>query len=230
MNHRLAPLALVPALLLSLAFVVGCANESTPYTDKTAEIDPAMNMPDPSETEPTADADKQDATTPDVDDQVLTAGLGGEKKVELTDAQWKQVLSREEYDILRQSGTEYAGTGRYNDHPKDKKGAFHCVGCGNKLYDAKHKFHSGCGWPSFNQEVEPGAITLYRDASLGTVRTEMRCARCDGHLGHVFEDGHLWDQETGKRHCVNGNILIFVPEGADVKEVIRKHREKYASR
>ncbi len=201
------------SLVLLAALVAGCANESTPYTEQTAQIDPAMNQPEPEPPSPSPN-DGLEETSQD--------------KVELTDAQWKEILSDEEYYVLRKSGTEYAGTGRYLDNGKEDKGAYHCVGCGNYLYDAKHKFHSGCGWPSFFQEVGPGAIVEYRDESLGMLRTEMRCARCDGHLGHIFNDG--FDQPTGLRHCVNGTALIFIPQGKDAKDVIRKHREQYADR
>ncbi|MFN3167686.1 MAG: peptide-methionine (R)-S-oxide reductase MsrB [Phycisphaeraceae bacterium] len=145
-------------------------------------------------------------------------------KVQLTDEQWRAILSTEEYDVLRQSGTEMRFTGRYLNNKQ--QGAYHCVGCGNKLYDAEHKFHSGCGWPSFFQEIEKDSITTHVDRSVGMVRTEMRCARCDGHLGHIFADAP--DQPTGLRHCVNGTALIFVPEDADIKEVFRAHRAKYA--
>ena len=204
-------LCLSALLLPTILLVVGCANESAPYNEQAAQIDPAMNQPDPQPPSP--------------------SGLEADElndKVTLTDDQWKAILSEQEFYVLRRSGTEYAGTGRYLDHGKEDKGAYHCVGCGNYLYDAKHKFHSGCGWPSFNQEVGPGAIVEYKDTSHGMVRTEMRCARCDGHLGHIFNDG--FDQPTGLRHCVNGTALIFVPEGQDVKDVIKAHREKYADK
>ncbi len=138
----------------------------------------------------------------------------------LTDAEWRALLHPVEYQILRQSGTERAGTGRYLHDPGP--GAFHCAGCGNKLYGAEHKFHSGCGWPSFFQEVEAGALTTHRDRSHFMVRTEMRCARCGGHLGHIFNDApHM---PTGMRHCVNGFALVHVPDGASVGEVFAAHR------
>lgn len=202
------------ALLLPMIFVVvGCANESSPYTEQTAQIDPAMNQDEPT------------LPTPGPDDGLDAAA---DEKVVLTDEQWKEILSEEEFYVLRRSGTERAFTGRYHDHALSVKGAFHCAGCGQYLYDVSHKFHSGCGWPSFYQAVAPGAITEHRDTSAGMIRTEMRCARCDGHLGHIFDDG--FGTPTGMRHCVNGTALIFVPEGKQAKDVIRAHREKYADR
>lgn len=139
----------------------------------------------------------------------------------LDQADWRQILSPTEYRILRQSGTERPGSGRYLH--EEGAGSYHCAGCAHRLYSGAHKFHSGCGWPSFYQEAEPGALTTYRDVSHGMVRVEMRCGRCDGHLGHIFEDApHM---PTGQRHCVNGFALVFVPEGADATEVIRAHRQ-----
>lgn len=134
---------------------------------------------------------------------------------------WRRVLSDEEYRVLRESGTERPGTGRYLQN--EAAGAYHCAGCGNRLYSGEHKFHSGCGWPSFYKEVEPGSLKTYRDGSHGMMRVEMRCGRCDGHLGHIFEDAP--QMPGGLRHCVNGNALVFVPEGEDALEVIRKHRQ-----
>ncbi len=138
----------------------------------------------------------------------------------LSASDWRSLLQPLEFAILRESATERAGTGRYLEDPGP--GAFHCVGCGNRLYGAEHKFHSGCGWPSFFQEVDPGALELHRDRSHGMVRTEMRCKRCGGHLGHVFEDAP-WTP-TGLRHCVNGYAVLHVPKGAEIKEVFRLHR------
>ena len=223
LKHNRMTRCWAPLLALMLLVIVGCAQENSPYTEQTALIDPAMNLPDDTtEPVPTPDVTGQD------DAHSLDLGLGPGDKVELTDEQWKAILSAEEYYILRQSGTERAFTGRYHDHPLDKKGAFHCLGCGNYLYDASHKFHSGCGWPSFYQAVAPGAITEHRDTSHGMIRTEMRCARCGGHLGHIFNDG--FGTPTGMRHCVNSAAIIFVPEGENVKDVIRAHRERFAHR
>ena len=139
---------------------------------------------------------------------------------ELSDAEWGEILDPVEHHILRSSGTEPAGTGRYLTDPGP--GAFHCAGCGQRLYGAEHKFHSGCGWPSFWTGVEDGALTVFRDTSHGMVRTEMRCSRCDGHMGHIFEDAPL--TPTGKRHCVNGQAIVHVPEGEEPVAVFRAHR------
>ncbi|TNE90479.1 MAG: peptide-methionine (R)-S-oxide reductase [Deltaproteobacteria bacterium] len=133
---------------------------------------------------------------------------------------WRALLSPVEFAILRESATERPGTGRYLN--EERAGAYHCAGCGHKLYDGAHKFHSGCGWPSFFQEVEADAITTYVDHSHGMTRTEMRCGSCDGHLGHIFPDAP--QTPTGIRHCVNGYALLFVPEGEDPQEVLRDHR------
>ena len=204
-------------------------------------IDPAMTEQDPvnepptpapgqaDQTEPVVDA-SDDATAEATDTPAAadTAEETSDDRVVMTDDEWRAILSEAEFYVLRRHGTERPGTGRYLYNDEDQPGAYHCVGCGNYLYSAEHKFHSHCGWPSFNQAVAPGSITTYTDRSLGMVRTEMRCARCDGHLGHIFPDG--FDQPTGMRHCVNGTALLFVPEGADLEQVIRDHRERNADR
>ncbi len=146
----------------------------------------------------------------------------------LTVEQWRSLLDPLEFAILRESATERPGTGRYLEDPGP--GAFHCAGCGHKLYGAGHKFHSGCGWPSFFEEVEPGALEIHRDVSHFMVRTEMRCARCGGHMGHIFDDGPR--DAAGKRrnrHCVNGFAIVYVPEGASVAEAFTAHRRKRAT-
>ena len=139
---------------------------------------------------------------------------------QLSTEQWKAILTPIEYAILRESATERPETGRYLEDPGP--GAFHCAGCGHKLYGAAHKFHSGCGWPSFFKEVEVGALEVHTDRSHGMTRTEMRCARCGGHLGHIFKDAP-W-QPTGLRHCVNGYAILHVPEGETVAAVFACHR------
>lgn len=126
--------------------------------------------------------------------------------VTLDDAAWQSRLSAEEYRILRQGGTEPATTGALTDH--EAPGDYHCAGCGLHLYSSAHKFHSGCGWPAFDDEV-PNAVKRLEDRSFGMRRVEIRCRACDGHLGHVFEGERLTDKNV--RHCVNSASIVFVP-------------------
>jgi peptide-methionine (R)-S-oxide reductase len=126
--------------------------------------------------------------------------------VNKTDEEWKQVLTPEQFRVLRQHGTERAGTS-----PLDKqygKGEYYCAGCSQPLFTSDAKFNSGTGWPSFFQPIE-GAIATKTDRSFFTMRTEVHCSRCGGHLGHVFEDGPA---PTGLRYCMNGVSLRFEPE------------------
>ena len=129
-------------------------------------------------------------------------------KVTHTDAEWKTMLTPEQYHVLRQKGTERAFTGEYTD--KEDPGTYLCAACGAELFHAKHKFHSGCGWPSFYTAAAGDRVTLHKDTSHGMVRTEVLCAKCDSHLGHVFDDAP--DQPTGQRYCINSVSLKFVPD------------------
>ena len=128
-------------------------------------------------------------------------------KVELADHEWRRRLDAEQYRVLRQAGTERAFTGRFWNHHQD--GSYRCAGCDAVLFDASGKFDSGCGWPSFWAAADPGAIVEREDRSHGMVRTEVVCARCDGHLGHLFDDGPA---PTGKRWCMNGVAMKFIPD------------------
>ncbi len=125
--------------------------------------------------------------------------------LKLTDAEWKKRLSPAQYHVLRQDGTEYPGSSPLNG--EKRKGVFQCVGCELPLFGSDTKFESGTGWPSFYACL-PGALTMKTDYKMIMPRTEYRCARCDGHQGHVFDDG---PQPTGKRFCNNGVVLKFVP-------------------
>jgi peptide-methionine (R)-S-oxide reductase len=126
--------------------------------------------------------------------------------VDKTDDQWKQELTPEQYQVLRKHGTERAGTSPLN-HEK-RAGVFRCAGCGEPLFDSATKYESGSGWPSFYQPRE-GAVDTSVDSSHFMRRTEVHCAKCGGHLGHVFPDG---PQPTGERYCMNGVALKFEPK------------------
>ena len=125
-------------------------------------------------------------------------------KLNLTDAEWRERLTPEQYHILRQAGTERAFTGEYEKNKAE--GEYRCAGCGEPLFSSQTKYESGSGWPSFYAPLDPAAVDEHLDTSYGRVRTEVRCARCDGHLGHVFPDG---PQPTGLRYCMNSASLAF---------------------
>jgi len=127
--------------------------------------------------------------------------------VEHDEAEWRARLGVEEFMVLRQAATERPWTGALLDEHRD--GTFRCKGCGNELFLSGTKFDSGCGWPSFYEAVRPEAVELIDDHSHGMVRTEVRCARCGGHLGHVFPDGY--GTPTGDRYCMNSLALDFDP-------------------
>lgn len=128
-------------------------------------------------------------------------------EIQKSEKEWKQELSNEEYYILRQAGTEKPFSSELNNIKES--GTFVCAACENPLYKTKHKFESGTGWPSFDRPID-GGIFYSTDNKLGYTRNEVLCAKCGGHLGHVFNDGP--EETTGKRYCMNGDAMDFVPE------------------
>ena len=127
--------------------------------------------------------------------------------VQKTDEQWKKELTPEQYEVLRQKGTERPFTGEYVN--TFDKGKYVCAACGNVLFNSDSKFHSDCGWPSFDKAIK-GSVNYIEDNSFGMTRTEVECAKCGGHLGHVFDDGPA--ETTGKRFCTNSVSVKFIPE------------------
>ena len=180
-------------------------------TNHAEEQEPAVtpdNQTAAAKPEPAKDTPAKGAVDPDA------PGVDPEK-IDWSKVDWKSRLSREEFDIMRLAGTERAFTGEYWDF--FEKGAYKCRGCGLDLFESDAKFDSHCGWPSFDRGIAKDAIVEIEDISHGMRRVEVRCRRCDAHLGHIFDDGPT---ATGMRYCINSPSIKFVPakEEADEKQ------------
>ncbi len=129
------------------------------------------------------------------------------KTMEKTDAEWKEILTPQEYYVLREKGTDRPGDGGYTKH--FEKGTYECAACGTQLFESNSKYESHCGWPSFDDAID-GTVEFTSDKTLGMIRIEITCNTCGGHLGHIFDDGPR--ETTGKRYCVNTTSIKFVSQ------------------
>ncbi|WP_298335570.1 peptide-methionine (R)-S-oxide reductase MsrB [uncultured Erythrobacter sp.] len=138
--------------------------------------------------------------------EVQARTASGDFRITRSEAEWRRKLTRSEYYVMRDAGTERAYSSALDR--EERKGNFVCKGCNNKVYSSAHKYDSGTGWPSFWQAIDRGAVGTSVDFKIGFPRTEVHCADCGSHLGHIFGDG---PEPTGKRHCINGIAMKFVP-------------------
>jgi len=145
------------------------------------------------------------AQSSDQSKKTAAAEVNSMEKVEKSDEEWKKILTPEQYYVLRQQGTEAAFTGDY--YHQKAKGTYVCAACGNELFSSVAKYNSGTGWPSFYEPITESKVGTEKDRSYGMVRTEVHCAKCGGHLGHIFDDG---PRPTGLRYCINSVSLDFV--------------------
>lgn len=193
MKNKFIYTSTIILLITAIAVAVGCARSAS-STNGGAPAGPEAAATPPKATK----APATNTAPPSADDV-----FDGQKIVK-SDEEWKTLLTAEQFHILREEGTERPYTGEYADNHED--GDYYCAACHMKLFSSKTKFESGTGWPSFYQPINKKNVVEKTDSSLGEVRVEVECARCGGHLGHVFDDG---PRPTGLRYCINSPALKF---------------------
>jgi peptide-methionine (R)-S-oxide reductase len=192
MKRKVIFITTLVLLITAIAVAIGCARSASSGSNGTASVSP--------DTDPTPPKGNKAANpTPAGPDDVFDG-----KTIVKTSEEWKAILTPEQYHILREEGTEAPYTGEYAE--THDEGDYYCAACHLKLFSSKTKFESGTGWPSFYQPINKKNVVEKVDKSLGEVRTEVECARCGGHLGHVFDDG---PKPTGLRYCMNSASLKF---------------------
>lgn len=198
----------VLALLLAAGVTAGCERVAAPGAKPTTKPTP-VQASQPVTTPSTENANQRPGVTPP--GAATTSGTSSmpDDPKKLTEDQWRERLTPDQYHVLRQKGTERAFTGKYWD--TKTPGVYKCAACGAVLFRSDDKFDSHCGWPSFDKIAAQGAVEEHSDTSYGMIRTEVVCKRCGGHLGHVFDDGPT---DTGKRYCIN-SVSIDLQQGAD---------------
>ena len=204
---RRPPPAAPRFLLLAALLAAGCGGPTrTDATATPARATPATTAPSTPSDSPSPST-APPAASPGTTRDHAWPPLG--ERITYTDAEWRRRLTPAQYEILREHGTEPAGSGEYAHH--HAAGVYACAGCGAPLFRSADKFESGTGWPSFTRTYEPGRVTVRTDLSYGMIRRALTCSRCEGHLGHVFDDG---PQPTGERYCIDSLSLSFVPDPA----------------
>ncbi|MDF1814761.1 MAG: peptide-methionine (R)-S-oxide reductase MsrB [Verrucomicrobiales bacterium] len=142
-----------------------------------------------------------------------------------TDEEWRKQLTPGQYKILREHGTERPFSDTYDKFKKQGKGTYHCAGCGAELFSSREKFDAHCGWPAFFDASKHENLKTIKDTSFGMVRVEVRCKKCNGHLGHIFE-GEGFKTPTDQRYCINGAVLKFVPDKPEAKSAAKEKAKK----
>jgi peptide-methionine (R)-S-oxide reductase len=201
MEAKSMPMSAKPVVIVLLLGVAGCGeaiSTSAPAVDSTA---PPVTETSPSEATAMPEQDRDTDTDRDRD-------KNENEKVVRAEQQWRQLLTAEQYHVLREKGTERPFTNKFDKH--FERGTYACAGCGQQLFHSETKFDSGCGWPAFYAAQAGDRVNLSADHSLGMIRTEVTCARCDSHLGHVFDDAP--QTPTGQRYCINSVALKFIPD------------------